>query len=268
VTTHTITLPAGNQADITVDEHGSGHPFLLLHGGAGPQSMTGFAQRLAAGEHAHVFVPTHPGFGGTARPKWLNSMGALADSYVMLIERLDLFDVTVIGNSIGGWIAAEMALRKSTRIGSFILVDAVGIAVEGQSVVDIFSLTLDEVMQLSYHNPAPYRRDPTTLTDAEKRGIAANRQALAIYSGQPSKVDPTLVKRLSAVTAPTLVLWGDSDGIVSPDYGRAFAAAIPTARFQLLSDTGHMPQIESPDKLLAAIRDFINILAARPPNTR
>ncbi len=114
-------------------------------------------------------------------------------------------------------------------------------------------------MQLSYHNPAPFRIDPSTLTDIQKRGLAANRQALAVYGGQPTKTDPTLMKRLETVTAPTLVIWGDSDGIVAPDYGRAFAAAIPTARFELLSKSGHMPQIETPDQLLTAIRNFVNV---------
>jgi len=122
----------------------------LLHGGAGPLSIMGFAQRLAASEQVHVYVPTHPGFGGTARPDWLNRIGALAESYVALIEQLDLRDVTVVGSSIGGWIAAEMALLHSTRISHFILVDAVGITVEGQPIMDIFPLTLDEVMQFSY----------------------------------------------------------------------------------------------------------------------
>src|SRR5664279_2512994 len=89
MTTYTITLSVGKQVDITVDEYGSGHPFLLLHGGAGPQSMMGFGQRLAASENAHVYVPTHPGFGGTTRPDWLNSVGTLADTYVALIEQLD-----------------------------------------------------------------------------------------------------------------------------------------------------------------------------------
>ena len=268
MTTYSIALSADKQTDISVEEYGSGRPFLLMHGGAGPQSMMGFGQQLAASEHAHVYVPTHPGFGGTARPEWLNNIGALAETYVKLIEQLDLLDVTVVGGSIGGWIVAEMALRHSTRISSFILVDAVGIVVEGQPIVDIFPLTLDEVMKLSYHNPAPFRPDPTTLTDAAKNILAANRQALAVYGGQPSTGDPTLAKRLSAVTAPTLVVWGDSDGIVSADYGRAFAATIPYAKFQLLSDTGHMPQIETPDQLLTAIRNFINVLATNHPNTR
>jgi len=258
MTNHAITLTADKQVDIAVDEYGSGQPFLLLHGGAGPQSVTGLAQRLVSSERAHVYVPTHPGFGGTSRPDWVDSVGMLADIYVAFIDQLDLHDVTVIGSSIGGWIAAEMAVRSSSRIQRFILIDAAGIAVEGQSVADIFPLTLDELAKLSYHNPVAFRIDPAMLTDIQKRGIAANRQALAVYGGQPSMTDPTLLKRLGTITAPTLVLWGDSDGIVSPDYGRAYAAAIPTASFQLLPNAGHLPQIETPDQVVSAIQDFVN----------
>ncbi|HLY26866.1 MAG TPA: alpha/beta hydrolase [Aggregatilineales bacterium] len=262
MTTHTINLSTNEQVDISVDEFGSGQPFVLLHGGAGAQSVTGYAQRLAASGNAHVFVPIHPGFGGTTRPDWLNSVRLLAQTYVALIEQLDLHDVTVVGSSIGGWIAAEMALCNSTRIGKLILVDAAGVEVEGQSVVDIFPLTLDEVMQRSYHNPAPFRPDPSTMTDAVKRIMAANRQALAVYGGQPSMADPTLLKRLEAISVPTLVLWGDSDRIVTPDYGRAYAAAIPGSRFQVLPKTGHLPQIETPDQFDSAVRNFINVKTA------
>jgi len=179
----------------------------------------------------------------------------LAESYVALIEQLDLRDVTVIGNSIGGWIAAEMALLDSTRISRFILADATGIVVEGQPVTDIFQISLDQLAQLSYHNPTAFRIDPSAMTDAQKAGMAANRQTLAVYGG--SMTDPTLLKRLSAVKTPTLVLWGDSDGIVTPTYGQAYAAAIPTAAFQLLPNTGHLPHLETPDQTLSAIWSFV-----------
>jgi len=263
MTTHSISLAADKQVDLTVTEYGSGSPILLLHGGAGPQSMTGFAQRLATEDRAHVYVPNHPGFGGTTRPDWLTSIGALAQTYVALIEQLDLHDVTVIGNSIGGWIAAEIALCASDRISSFIIMDAVGIAVEGQSVADIFQLTMDEISKLSYYDPAPFRIDPAAMTDIQKAGMAANRQALAVYGGK--MVDLTLRDRLGGINTPTLILWGDSDRIATADYGRAFAAAIPTATFQLLANTGHLPHIETPDQTLAAVWDFIDTLNIRRP---
>ncbi len=170
-----------------------------------------------------------------------------------LLDQFGLDDVTVAGNSIGGWIAAEMAILNSPRVSRVILINAVGIEVPGHPVADFFSLTMDQVFQLSFHNPAPFSIDPATLPPAAQAMAAANRATLAAYAGT-AMTDPTLAGRLSAVGIPTLVLWGDSDRIVDPEYGRAFAAAIPKARFELLPDTGHMPQVETPGQLLDAIR--------------
>jgi len=119
-------------------------------------------------------------------------------------------------------------------------------------VADFFSLTMDQVFELSYHEPERFRIDLSTLPAAAQAIAAGNRAALAVYSG-PSMVDPGLAERLSRLEVPTLVLSGESDRIVDPDYGRAFAAAIPGARFQLLPATGHVPQLETPDQLLEAI---------------
>lgn len=183
-------------------------------------------------------------------------MRGLAALYVALLEQLDLSDVIVVGNSIGGWIAAEMALLTSPRLSGAVIIDAAGIEVPGHPVADFFSLTMDQVFQLSFQNPAPFHFDPTTLPPAAQTIAAGNRAALAAYAGT-SMSDPTLVERLSAMEIATLVLWGDSDQIVDPDYGHAYAAAIPTARFQLLKDTGHMPQVETPDRALDAIWDWL-----------
>jgi pimeloyl-ACP methyl ester carboxylesterase len=253
-TTHTVKLNGVGPVDVTVNEWGEGQPFLLLHGGGGPDTVASFGELLAGTKPARVISPIHPGFGGTARPDALNSIRGLAALYVALLDQLGLGDVTVVGNSIGGWIAAEMALLESTRISGAILIDAVGIEVPGHPVADFFSLTMDQVFQLSFHNPEPFRIDPATLPEAAQAAAAANRAALATYAGT-SMSDPTLTDRLAALEMPVLVLWGDSDQIVDPDYGRAYAAAIPIARFQLLADTGHMPQIETPGQLLHAIWD-------------
>jgi pimeloyl-ACP methyl ester carboxylesterase len=129
-------------------------------------------------------------------------------------------------------------------------------------VVDFFSLTMAQVAQLSYHDPAKFPFDPAALTPEGQAIIAGNRAALATYGGT-SMTDPTLAERLAGVTVPTLVLWGESDQIAGPDYGRALAAAIPGAQFQLLLETGHVPQIETPDQLLAAVWTFAEGLAQR-----
>ncbi|TMD65711.1 MAG: alpha/beta hydrolase [Chloroflexi bacterium] len=242
--------------EVGFTDRGVGRPFLLLHGGAGPQSVTGFADLLAETEHVWVITPTHPGFGGTSRPDALDTIGGLARLYVELLNQLDLTDVAVIGNSVGGWIGAEMALLGSPRISRIILVDAVGIEVPGHPVADFFALTMDQVAEFSYHTPDSYRIDVSKMSPPQRAAMAGNRAALAVYGGTPSMVDPTLRERLKAISIPTLVLWGESDRIADPDYGRAYADAIPTARFQLLAETGHVPQIETPELLLSAMRDF------------
>jgi pimeloyl-ACP methyl ester carboxylesterase len=254
-TTQTVNLDGVGPVDVTVDEQGEGRPFLLLHGGGDPTTVAGFADLLATAGRARAVSPVHPGFGGTPRPEALHTVGGLAALYVALLDQLDLSDVTVVGNSIGGWIAAEMALLRSPRVSGAILINAVGIEVPGHPVADFFSLTLDQVLQLSYHNPDPFRIDLAALPAAAQAVAASNRAALATYAGT-SMNDASLAGRLSGVEVPTLVLWGDSDQIVDPDYGRAWAAAIPAARFQLLKDTGHLPQIETPDQVLDAIRDW------------
>jgi pimeloyl-ACP methyl ester carboxylesterase len=262
--TRTLTIVDIDSVEVTLTERGQGHPFLLLHGGGGPQTVAGFADLLADTENARVIAPTHPGFGGTTRPGGLASIGGLATLYAELLAELDLADVTVVGNSIGGWIAAEMALLDSPRTSSFILVDAVGIEVPGHPVVDFFSLTMDQVAQLSYHDPARFRIDPAALPPAAQAIMAGNRAALAVYGGT-SMTDPSLAARLAGVTAPTLVLWGEADQIADPDYGRAYAAAIPGAQFRLLTATGHLPQIETPDQLLRPVWDFADTHATNRP---
>jgi pimeloyl-ACP methyl ester carboxylesterase len=251
-TTCLVTLPGAGQVDIAVSDYGAGQPFLLLHGGGGPDTVTVFGELLAKSHDVRVIVPTHPGFGGTNRPESLSSIRDLATLYLALLGQLELDDVTIIGNSIGGWIAAEVALLASSRVSRVILVDAVGIEVTGHPIADFFSLTLDEVFTLSFHNPEPFSVNAASLPQTAQAVAAGNRAALATYAGTAMS-DPSLAGRLAHIVVPTLVLWGDSDQIVDPDYGRAYAAAIPHARYQLLNDTGHLPQLETPHQLMNAI---------------
>ena len=249
--------------EVSVSERGEGLAFLLLHGGGGPLTVSAFADLLAS-QPARVITPTHPGFAGTPRPDSLSSVRGLAQLYVALLDALEVPDVTVIGNSIGGWIAAEMALLQSSRTSRFVLVDAVGAEVAGNPVVDFFSLTPRQVAEHSYHDPDRFGIDPTKLPPEALQAMAGNRATLTVYAGAAMN-DPSLAGRLRGVTKPTLVLWGDADRIANPDYGRTLAAAIPGARFQLLEKTGHLPQIETPGPLLEAIREFVHYGASARP---
>lgn len=250
--TYPVTLPDVGTVDVSTADFGSGQTFVVLHGGAGPQSVLPFAERFADEHGVRVIAPTHPGFGGTERPEALSGIGTLAHLYDQLIADLDLEDVTVIGNSVGGWITAEIALRQSPRVSGIVLVDAVGLEVADHPVADFFGMTMDEVFERTFHDPAPFRFDPTTLPPAAAAIAAGNRAALAAYAGT-AMTDPGLAARLSTLETPTLVLWGESDRIVDPTYGRAYADAIPLARFELLPKTGHAPQQETPDVVIEAI---------------
>ncbi|MFI2201808.1 alpha/beta fold hydrolase [Streptomyces sp. NPDC020192] len=264
--TITLTLDSGDvDLSFTVDERGKGRPFLLLHGGGGPQTVTGFAALLAEQRPARVITPVHPGFGGTARPDWLTDVPTLAQVYGRLLDELGLADVTVVGNSIGGWIAAEIALLGSDRISGVVLVNAAGIQVPGHPVADPFTLTPAELSALSFHDVERFRIDPSTFSDEQRAVAAANRAALQVYSGPHAMADPTLRERLAKVTSPVLVAWGESDQVVDTEYGRAYAAAVPGAGFELLPRTGHMPQIETPGQLLPVVWDFADAHTARRP---
>jgi pimeloyl-ACP methyl ester carboxylesterase len=257
----TVTVDGIGAVPVTVTEHGDGRPFLLLHGGAGPQSVAGFADLLGTREPARVLVPTHPGFGGTPRPAGLDSMSALARVYAGLLDQLGLTGVTVIGNSIGGWIAAEIALLGSPRVSGVVLVDAAGLVLRDHPAPDFFSLTMDQVADLSYYRPDAFRLDLDHLPDQQKAMMAGNRAALGVYGG-PAMADPGLLDRLPAIAIPVLAIWGEADRMIPVEHGRAYARAIPGARFLLIPEAGHLPQLETPDRLLAAVWDFAQITAA------
>ena len=259
----TYTLPtAFGDIPVTVTERGQGSPVLLLHGGAGPDSVAGFAGLLVTQHPLRALTPVNPGFSGTPRPDRLDSVRKLAEVYRDLLDHLDLAGVTVVGSSIGGWAAAELALAASERVGRLILLDAAGLDSAEHPVTDFFSLTLDQVTELSWANPDGHRIDLSAMTDTQKAVMAGNRAALLAYSGGPSMADPGLAARLAGITVPTLVIWGEADRMTAPAYGKEYAAAIPGAEFHVLPGAGHLPQIETPQAVLALFERFTGIASA------
>jgi pimeloyl-ACP methyl ester carboxylesterase len=251
ITTQTRTLQGGatGPVQVTFEDRDRTRTFLLLHGGGGVATMAGFADLLAERTRSRVLLPTHPGFGGTPKAAGLTGVAALAQVYVTMLDELDLTDVTVVGNSFGGWLAAEIALLGSPRVSGAVIVDGVGIEVEGQPMTDVRGLAPAEIRSYSFH-------DPSKAPAAPGGGSGPSPDVLALigYAG-PTMSDPTLADRLGGLDLPVHVLWGESDGIVAPQYGRAFAAAIPSSKFTLLPNTGHLPQVETPEELLSSLLD-------------
>jgi pimeloyl-ACP methyl ester carboxylesterase len=257
-----LTVTGIGPVPVTYTESGTGQPVLLLHGGAGPFSVAGFATLMSAADY-RVIVPVHPGFDGTPRPPELTTIAGLAAVYASLLRELDLTDVCVIGNSIGGWIAAELALAESAaadcRVNSVVLADAAGLQIDRAPIPDFFALTLDQVAELSYFNPDAFRINPAALPAERVAAMTANRAALLEYAGT-AMADPGLRDRLTAIAIPVLIVWGAADRMIPVEHGRAYAGAIPGAHLRIITHAGHLPQLEAPDELLAAVREFTTVV--------
>jgi len=148
-----------------------------------------------------------------------------------------------------------MALLSDPRVAGVVLVDAVGLASDTDPIVDFFALTMDQVTDLSYADPDRFRLDVDALPEAARQAVAANRATLLAYGGT-TMADPTLLGRLPEIAVPTLVVWGAADRVVPPSHGAAYAAAVPGARLEVIDDAGHLPQLETPDRLTALVWAF------------
>ncbi len=254
MSTQKVTLLA-ETVPLTYSDEGHGRPYLLLHGGAGPGSMAGLAAGLAP--TGHVLLPTHPGFDGLPRPEWLSSVADLATLYLLLLERLDLQNVVVIGNSVGGWLALELGLRASPRLAAVVLLDAVGLEPTAATgpILDPMTIAPAERGGTSWYDPARYSLAPTTPEAVARMG--ANQQVMRVYAGEPYMYSPTLRDRLPQLKLPTLVLWGASDRIVQPAYGQQLAELVPGARFELVPQAGHFPQVEQLPEVLTHLQHFL-----------
>jgi pimeloyl-ACP methyl ester carboxylesterase len=238
-------------------ERGAGRPLLYLHPGIGIAPDGPVLQQLAA--KTRVIAPSHPGFGRSEQPKPMTTVDDLAYFYLDLLEAMELRDVVLVGVSFGGWIAAEIAVKSCERIGRLVLADALGIKIgdrETRDIADIFAMTEAQFNELAYFDPAAAKRDYPTMPESDLVTVARNREAMARYGWTPYMHDPKLKGRLHRIRVPTLVLWGAADRITSPDYGRAYAAAIPGARFALIERAGHFPHLEAPDEFAARTLAF------------
>ncbi|MFF3918436.1 alpha/beta fold hydrolase [Streptomyces sp. NPDC001852] len=245
---------------LAVRESGHGTPVLLLHGGPGPDSLTPLAEHLAT--RHRVLLPVHPGWDDIRRVPELTTVGDLTEAYLELIRQLGAHPAAVVGSSFGGWIAAEMALRDTGQyLDRVVLMNAIGPAVPGHP--------------LSVPGPPTGPGDPSGDSAARPTGDGKNEAprrvsspaglaALRAYTG-PTMQDTGLLGRLKHVGRPVLVVWGKDDTVVSPGYGRTYAAAFPDARFVPIAGGGHLPIREQPAATFAAIDGFLDAPAA--PNT-
>ncbi len=253
-----------NGAPVQMLRGGSGPPLLYLHSAGGEVVWMPFHERLAG--DFEVFAPAHPGFGMSEGLDRIDTMEDLVIHYLDLLDLLGLERVNVVGLSLGGWLAAELATRNRERLHRLVLVDSAGIYLPGH---DGFEFFLDpvvtpgfsqEMRRRCFYNPdSEVARAfiPDVIPFDKLLFYYHARQATARVAWNPYFYNPKLRGRLYRVKCPTLVLWGDSDGLLPLDFARAYHGAISGSQLKVIPQCGHLPPIERPEEFAAAVTEFL-----------
>lgn len=244
--------------ELEVIRRGVGRPVLLLHGMQHIDPQARFLELLS--QRMEIIAPSHPGFGHSSRPVDFETVYDLVHLYLDLIDTLPYDTVTLMGFSFGGWLAAELAVKCRRRIDHLLLVDAFGVKIsdrETPDILDVFNTSPQEVQRRSWHNPEQWAPDFNAMSDDALVVRAQNWDSLCLYGWHPYMHNPQLKRWLHRIPQPTLVLWGASDGIVKPSYGRAYSELIPGARFEIIAEAGHHPEIEQPEVFVDRVVAFL-----------
>jgi pimeloyl-ACP methyl ester carboxylesterase len=244
--------------ELELFEAGEGPPILLLHGGAGFAPEDPYVAPLSA--RHRLIAPSHPGFGKSSLPDWIDAVDDIAYIYLELLDRLAVPRIDLVGLQFGGWIGAEFATKAPNMMRRMVLTAPPGVKLgptDRLEFPDIFALPQNEVQRLLYHDPQRMQTDPSRLSDEQLAIMVRNRETLALLSWEPYMHNPKLRHRLHRVTAPTLFLRGESDGMVSADYLAGYAGLLPDARVQTIAAAGHLPQMEQPEAFARAVLAFL-----------
>ena len=247
-----------NGANIELVRRGKGRPILFLHPHIGLHGSEPFIARLA--EHGEVIVPSHPGYGHSDLPAGMSAVDDMSYLYLDLLEALELRDITVVGASFGGWLAAEIATKTIERIARLVMLGAVGVKVgprDRSDIADIFATPRSRWEELTFRDVSYWKRDYEALPEDELTVIARNREATALFAWNPYMYNPKLKARLHRIRVPVLFLWGEADRFAPPEYGKAYSALISGARFELVSESGHFPHIEQAERVARRIAEEI-----------
>jgi pimeloyl-ACP methyl ester carboxylesterase len=243
---------------IEVERRGRGAPLMLLYSEEALELQAPLVDELA--ETHELLIVSPPGFGASERPLWLTDPNDLAFACLELADRLKLRDATVLGFSLGGWIAAEMAAMDDAFISKLVLVAPYGIKLGGptdRDIADIWLTHPDRVQAMKWHDPKRGAQNFEAMRDEALAIIARNQETTARFCWRPYMHNPKLAHRLQRISVPTLLVWGESDCIVTPAYGRGYAGLIPGARLEVIPSAGHFPHLEEPRRFMAVLKAFI-----------
>lgn len=261
-----------NRRKVHVLENGSGSPLLYLHGFADVHSVKEgwlpFHEKLA--ERARVVAPAHPGCAQTDENKDIESVEDVVFHYLEVLDALKLDRFDLVGGCVGGWIAAELAVRHPEKIRKLVLIGASGLFVEGALIADVFMMAQPEYGS-SYAslrallfagadepNALDMFPDGKGEIEDEVRRYQMLRLGSRIGFKPPYFYNYSLRNRLHRITSPALVIWGEKDSMVPRAHGEAYAAGIPSAKFTIVRGAGHSAQVEKPEETAELVLDFLS----------
>jgi pimeloyl-ACP methyl ester carboxylesterase len=257
------------ERDLTIDgariryfKGGDGPPLIALHSVEGYLGWLSLYNELA--RDFTVYAPIHPGFAGSERPAWLESLVDLARFYLWIVQELGLNQTSMLGHGMGGWLAAEMAVMAPATFDRLVLINAVGVRPRAGEITDIFLHGAEGSRRLSFFDTkqvADYELLFGRKSSAEERDAQLiNREAATRYCWKPYMHDPALPHLLGRLREmPTLIAWGRNDQIVPVECGELLHAAINGSHLEVIDRAGHFPHLEQPAEFIRVLRSFLNL---------
>lgn len=238
---------------------GTGAPLVYLHGAGDLGGWIPALDRLAA--DFRVIRPDHPGFNQSEDDAAIGSVAGLAERYLEVLDALGLDTFDLVGTSLGGWLAAEIALRAPARVRRLVLVDAAGLA-PGSPAPNMFEVDADELIVLTCGDEASLaagrQRDAAVRADAvlsERR--RRNTGTTARIAGDPYMHDPALPGRLAGLRVPALIVWGALDGLFPVETADRWINALPDADRHVVDGAGHLPLVDRPAEFARVVAEFL-----------
>lgn len=236
---------------------GAGDMLLFLHGSAGLPAWSPFFDALAG--RFEVLMPEHPGFGLSDHPPWIRNTADMAMYYLDFLDELGAHRVHLVGHSLGGWIAAELAVRNCTRLASLTLIAPAGLRVKGTPCGDNFIWGPEELQRNLYHDQsfaeAVLAKEPTP--DEQDQALT-NRFMAAKLGWEPRWYSPSLERWLHRIGVPSLVVWGQEDKLMPAAYAEVWQRGVPKVQVEIIPDCGHLPQVEKADEAARRVLEFLD----------
>lgn len=240
---------------------GSGPALLYLHGAGGNSGWQPYHEALA--RNYTVYAPSMPGFNGTKRPDWVYTISDVAHFNLDLAQQMGLDQYILMGSSMGGWVAAEMAAMCHHNLRGLVLIDAVGIRPTEGEIGEIFMVSAQARLKLRFYDPSQvpnYDQYARELTPQERDADHSNREMASRLCWKPYMHNPSLPSYLGKVTTPTLIVWGRQDAIAPVNAGELYQKALPNATLRVIDRCGHSPQIEKPQEFSRTVNSFLSRL--------